>query len=236
MMILHPTSLSDTLDSAAETVFYQKSILPPICNNLASMLISRQVQSGSNSGFFLPFASETRTQLTLLTGEPLRTEFACQNIQLIEAARLLVLIGMDNPAAVRSVGLADRRMNTLCYSKFCAKGECKSLTLAYMRYLVAINTDEATIRVDQFLTKLAAYRDGKGKWQGFPYYYTLLMLSESDSPLAAHELEYTSPLFERLCKQDWSNDRYSSRSQSILHKINARSEHDAYPLLLGQYR
>jgi hypothetical protein len=235
MMIVHPTSLSETLDSAAETLFYQNTIFPPVRNELAAMLISRQIQSGSNSGFFLPFASESRTQSTLFTGEPLRTEFACQNIQLIEATRLLVLIGMENPETVRSVGLADRRMNTLCFNKFCAKGECKSLTIAYMRYLVAVRTNDASKSVDQFLTKLGTYRDGKGKWQGFPHYYTLLMLSESDSSIALEELEYTVPLSDGLRKQDWSDDRFSNRRQSILQKINARSEHHAYPLLLGQY-
>jgi hypothetical protein len=91
------------------------------------------------------------------------------------------------------------------------------------------------MRLDQFLSQLAGYRDGKGKWHGFPFYYTLVMLSETDRALSADELEYASPLFERLSHQDWSNDRFSNRCQSILHKIKTRSEYDAYPLLLGQY-
>jgi hypothetical protein len=61
------------------------------------------------------------------------------------------------------------------------------------------------------------------------------MLSEADRPLAASELEYASRLFERRSRQVLSNDRYSKRCQSILEKITARSEPDAYPLLLGQY-
>jgi hypothetical protein len=96
MIIVHPTSLSDTLDSAAEALFYQKSIDPLLLNDLAAMLISRQIQSGSNAGHFLPFASESRYQSRLFTGEILRTEFACRNIQLIEAARLLALLAMDH--------------------------------------------------------------------------------------------------------------------------------------------
>ncbi len=235
MIIVHPTSLSDTLDSATEALFYQKNIFPPLRKDLAAMLINRQILSGSNSGFFIPFASEPKTLATLFTGELIRTEFACQNIQLIEVTRLLALLAMENPDAAKSVLISDRRMNTMCYSKFCAKGECKSLTIAYMRYLIAIDAENNTVRLDQFLTKLAACHDGKGKWHGFPYYYTLLMLSESDSPMAANELEYTAPFFERLRGQVWSNDRYSKRCQSILYKIKARSDNDAYPLLLGQY-
>jgi hypothetical protein len=235
MIIVHPTSLTDTLDSAAEALFYQKSIIPPLRNDLAAMLISRQIQSGSNSGFFIPFASESRTQSRLFTGERLQTEFACRNIQLIEAVRLLALLALDDPIPTRAVQLSNQLMDALCYSKFCAKGECKSLTIAYMRYLAAINTAGAAVRLDQFLTMLAGYRDGKGKWHGFPFYYTLLMLSETDHPLATDELGYAAPSFEKLSRQDWSNDRYSNRCQSILDNIMVRSENDAYPLLLGQY-
>jgi hypothetical protein len=235
MMIVHPTSLSDTLDSAAEIIFNQKTILPSQRSDLAAMLTSRQIQSEPNSGYFLPFTSESGTQATLFTGEPLHNEFASHNIQLIEAARLLVLIAIDDPDSVRSIRLADRRMNMLCYSSFCAKGECKSLTIAYMRYLIASKTEAAAIRLDQLLTKLAAYRDGKGKWQGFPFYYTLLMLSESKSHEAANEIEYSASFFNRLRKQEWSKERFSNRCQSIQHRIISRREQDAYPLLLGEY-
>ena len=235
MTIVHPTSLSDTLESAMEAFFYQKSIPPQLRNNLVTMLINRQIQSGSNAGSFIPFASESQNQSRMFTGEVLRTEFAVRNIQLIEVARLLALLEMDNPDVAKALLLSDRHMDLLCYSKFCAKGECKSLTIAYMRYLASLHTDDAASRLDQFLTRLASYHDGKGKWHGFPYYYTLLMLSDTDHPIAADELEYASSLFERLSHQVWSGDRYSNRCQSILYRFSARSEHDAYPLLLGEY-
>ena len=234
-MILHPASLSDTLDSAEEALFDQHPISQALRNDLAVILISRQIQSGTNAGVFIPFVSESRHQSRLFTGEMLRTEFACRNIQLIQSARLFALLAMDSPDIARSIMLSDRCMNTQCYSKFCIKGECKSLTIAYMRYLAAINTGDPVVLLDQFLTRLADYRDGKGRWHGFPFYYTLLMLSEIDRPLAADELNYTAPLIERLAEQVWSKDRYTNRCQSILHKIKTRNEHDAYALLLGQY-
>jgi hypothetical protein len=218
IIIVHPTSLSDTLDSAMEALFYQKSILPPLREDLAAMLVSRQIISGSNAGFFIPFASESTSQSRMFTGEILHTEFARRNIQLIEAARLLVLLGMNSSDATRAILLSERCMDTQCYSKFCAKGECKALTIAYMRYLVALGTADAAVRFDQFLTNLPGYRDGKGKWHGFPFYYTLLMLSETDRPLAAEELDYASSSFEKLSRQVWPNDRYSNRCQSILNK------------------
>jgi hypothetical protein len=235
MIIVHPTSLSDSLDSAAEVLFFQRSILPALRDDLAALLIHRQILTGSNSGFFIPFVSESRTQSRLFTGEALRTEFACRHLQLIAATRVLTLLAPDNPAVARAIFLSEQRMNTMCYSKFCSKGECRSLTVAYMRYLAVLNTPAAASALSQLLTELAGYRDGKGRWHGFPFYYTILMLSEADDPLAAEELHYSDSLLDRLSGQNWANDRYSIRCKSLLHNAMARSEHYAHPLLLGQY-
>jgi hypothetical protein len=234
MMIMHPTSLSDTLDFAAEAIFYQKSIHPPLRDELTALILSRQIQSGSNAGYFIPYASELRSQSRLFTGETMHTEFANRNLLLIESVKLLALLTLDDPVVNRSIRISDQRMNTLCYSQFCSKGECKALTIAYMRYLAVSIAGDASVWLDQFLTQLVGYRDGKGKWHGFPFFYTLLMLSETDRPLAADELEYAAPTFERLSRQVWPNDRYSKRCQSIVNKISARSEHHAYPMPLGQ--
>ena len=59
MIIIRPTSLAATLDSAAEALFYQKPIPDDLRNEITMLLISRQIQSGSNSGFFIPFTAES---------------------------------------------------------------------------------------------------------------------------------------------------------------------------------
>ena len=235
MIIVHPTSLSDTLDSAEETFFFHRSIVTSLREDLASLIISRQILTGSNSGVFIPFASESRTQIRLFTGETLHTEFACRHLQLIEATRVLSLLALDNPAVSRSISLSNQRMNTMCYSQFCSKGECRSLTVAYMRFLASLNTNDASSHLNQLLAQLESYRDGKGKWHGFPYYYTILMLSETDDPKSADELQYTAPVLDRMSGQKSVKDRYSIRCQSIFNNVFARSEHNAHPLFLGQY-
>lgn len=223
MIFVRPTSLAATLDTAAEAFFYQKPIPTAHREETASMLISRQIHSGSNSGFFIPFAAETETQSRLFSGEQLNTDFARSHIQLIESARVLNLLGMDNLAVTQSIRVADQRMSTLCYSKFCPKGECKSLTIAYMRYLTSCNASDSGTRLNSFLTKLANHRDGKGKWRGFPYYYTLLMLSEVDDPLATQELQYAAPLCEKQRGRIGSADPISNRRQAIITKVLSRN-------------
>jgi len=223
MIIVRPTSLAATLDSAAEAFFYQKPIPASHRQDTASMLISRQVHSGSNSGFFIPFAAETETQSRLFSGEQLFTDFARSHIQLIESARVLKLLGVDNDDVIHSIQVADQRMSTYCYSKFCPKGECKSLTIAYMRYLSSCNTKDSIKRLNSLLSRLVSHRDGKGKWIGFPYYYMLVMLSEVDDPLATQELHYAAPLCEKHLEQLGSVDPISIRRQAIITKALLRN-------------
>jgi len=67
------------------------------------------------------------------------------------------------------------------------------------------------------------YRDGKGKWDGFPFFYTLLLLTEADDPLATQELTYAAPVCEKQLTQNWHSDPISMRRQEILSRALARS-------------
>jgi hypothetical protein len=235
MNLIHPASLTSTLESTADEFFNSRPIEPACRQELAAFLISRQIISGSNSGFFIPFASESWTHLRLFTGETLQTEFACRHLTLIESARVLLLLSIENEAVAKSLQRADRRMAAMCYSQFCAKGECKHLTVAYMRYLALSPTADAPAHLQSLLTSLSGLRDGKGKWHGFPYFFTLSMLSEMRDPLAAQELDYAAPHFEKQSHHQEPNDPYSKRRSAILAKLMTRSVNNADPLLLGQY-
>jgi hypothetical protein len=222
MLIVHPTSLAATLDFATEAFFFNKSIPAAHCEELAMMLINRQNHSGTNSGFFIPFAAERETQSRLFSGEQLYTDFARSHIQLIESTRLLKLLSLNKSVVDHSIQIADQRMGTMCYSKFCPKGECKSLTIAYMRYLTTCDLKDSGSLLKSFLSKLVGYRDGKGKWNGFPFYYTLLMLLEVADPLATQELQYAAPICEKQRAQNWPRDPFSNRRQAIVTKALAR--------------
>jgi hypothetical protein len=223
MIIVRPTSLASTLDSVSEAFFYQNPIPTSFCEEISSMLVSRQNQFGANAGFFIPFTAEAETQARLFSGEQLHTDFARNHITLIESARALKLLSVDSRSVTQSIQIADTRMHSSCYSKFCPKGECKSLTIAYMRYLAAGDSLQPDPRTNSFLAKLKDYRDGRGKWNGFPFYYTLLMLSEVGDPLAVQELQYAAPLCEKLRIQMETSDTYGKRRQAILSKVLAGS-------------
>ena len=223
MSIVHPASLADTLDITSEAYFNDSPLPSPLRQEIAMWIISRQVQSGANAGYFIPFAAETETRARLFTGELLHTNLARRHIQLIEAARVLKLLGIEHPAAVDSIRMAYQCMDTMCYSQFCAKGECKVLTIAYLRLLSLDGVPDSVARLASLFARLSDYRDGRGKWNGFPYFYMLLMLTEVDHPLADQELEYTLPVCNKLSSQVWPSDSISKRRQAIITHVLARS-------------
>jgi hypothetical protein len=73
---------------------------------------------------------------------------------------------------------------------------------------------------------LNKHRDGKGKWKGFPYYYTLYVLSEMDSTLFINKMQYAAKLIEkRLSKRKSAQSKYELRrnyiSEKILNKVDS---------------
>jgi hypothetical protein len=223
MVIAHPTNLAATLDSTAEAFFYERPIPTQMRDEIASLIASRQIQSGAKAGFFLPFAAETETTSHLFSGEELHTSFAENHFLLIEAARILKLLAQDNHAMPHHIQAANNRMEKMCYSKFCAKGECKTLTIAYLRYLAADKSQDSQPAINPLLTQLSEYRDGKGKWRGFPFFYTLLMLTELSDSQSSQELQYSAPICEKHQKQSWPADPHSNRRQEIITRAQSRS-------------
>src|SRR4030042_2117652 len=222
-MIIHPTNLSATLDETAEAFFHQQHLSDTQREEIPAMIISRQCLTGFNAGFFVPFAAESETKVKLFSGEQLNTALAHNHSLMIEAVRILKLLAMENHAVTQSILLADHRMEKMCYSNFCAKGECKALTIAYLRYLSMDGTGNSASRINTHLTNLTNQRDGKGKWGSFPFYMTLLMLTEADNPLAIQELKYAAPACKKQQAQNWLSDPISKRRQEIIVKALARS-------------
>jgi hypothetical protein len=222
-MIIYPTSLTATIESASERILQQQPVNKAQSEEITSLLVGRQVLSGKNAAFFLPFASERDTKPRLFTGEPLHTDFAYRHIQLIEAARLLVLLGIEHVAVQHSISRAEQCMSASCYSKFCAKGECKAISIAYMRYLACFTNEDADSKLLHFLMNLGSFRDGKGRWRGFPFFYTLLMLTELDDAVASQELEYAAPACAKWLDQIDAPNHFSNRRQLIISNVLSRN-------------
>ena len=92
---------------------------------------------------------------------------------------------------------------------------CGTCTTAYMRNLNAGNLKHFEERLSACLDDLKSLRDGKGRWKRFPFYYTLLVLSEIDNKKAQDELTYAAGSIERIANRKHREDKYSKRHKDV---------------------
>ena len=77
-------------------------------------------------------------------------------------------------------------------------------------------------RLSGGLKYLKSFRDGKGRWRRFPYYYTLLALSEIHGLDADAEIRYAAPGLERMLRRKGNGDRFDLRRRMLAERVLAR--------------
>ncbi|MGY5878885.1 MAG: hypothetical protein RTV31_01485 [Candidatus Thorarchaeota archaeon] len=186
---------------------------------VAEFIARQQIRYGHSAGAFVESRNVSRSKARLYTGERLQTHLAVKNILTIESARALVLSGSSSEIATSSISLVENWLENQCFSDFCATGECRHSSVAFIRYLNALGK---TDRLNSMISKLSKFRDGKGGWKGFPYFLTLLVITEVESQAANDELAYTLPFTEQRFKRSKSEEPYKSRRNEVLAKIQNR--------------
>ncbi len=149
----------------------------------------------------------------LVTGEPLRTRIAARAALAAELMRAL----RPHAHAAEAVARVERWLLAQCYANGCMVGECAHAGVAVMRYLAASGRPDAPERLARHIEGIRQRRDGSGRWQGLPFFYTLLALSECGA-IAADELRYTAPACERALIRIQPDDPYAPRRQAILRR------------------
>ncbi len=179
------------------------------------LLLGRQRIYGIEVGSFVP-SDKDYEERRLPTGERLHTRLAVKYILSMETARALLLSGNTNPRVIRALDAFDSWVQKQCIADFCVEGECRYSSVAYARYLVSKDAGDSHKRIEVLMNELKEHRDTKGRWNGFPFYYTLLFLLELNTKSAERELEYTLPACERAMKRIKKEDVYSIRKKRIL--------------------
>ena len=186
---------------------------------VVEFIVGQQIRYGQDAGVFVESRNVSRSKVRVYTGEKLQTYLAAKNILTIESARALVLTRPSSESANSSIALAASWLENQCFSDFCASGECKHSSVSFMRYLNALGT---TDRLETMISNLSKFRDGKGGWKGFPYFFTLLALAEIESPIADDELHYALAFADQRFRRSQSEEPYISRRNEILSRVQNR--------------
>ncbi|MFC1936269.1 hypothetical protein ACFLYP_01235 [Chloroflexota bacterium] len=217
MAFIYQGSLAVVADSINQAFFFKQPISAQQKVKAALWIAGQQMLNGSHTGFSPPPEDEPE-EVRLFTGEKLATQFAAIEITGVEACRAMMLLAPADPKVKAALTQANQGLGHACFANTCTAGECAHAAVAYWRYLAVGGMRDSEWRLEKYLQILTAERDGKGRWKGFPFYYTLLALSEIDLPEAKEELRYARPACERVLKRAQPDDKYGQRRREVLQR------------------
>ena len=197
-MLIHQSSLSATVDAVNDAVFFGKAMAAKDRRHVARWIAARQGLPGAYGELFAGFAPEVARGIRLFTGERV-TSASARHILGEESCRALLLLKSDDATAtaaltratewiIERVDMAARDSPRNSAGAYC----CGKCTVGLWRNILAGGLDRQDRRLRLGLSKLRSMRDGEGGWRTFPFWYTVLALTEMDRAEARGELRYAS--------------------------------------------
>jgi hypothetical protein len=220
--LVRPNSLSATLDAIDEAVFLRKALPKSQREEAATWIASRQGLPGSYAGMFAPTQADMKDGINVFTGEKVRTGAATRHILGEDACRALILLRSPRPDVREALKRATEGMlarltkdRGRSYGVYC----CGVCSVSFWRHLAAGGLDDAAGRLDAGMGELKHHRMGNGQWRRFPFFYTLLALSEMNLPSARAEMRYAAPVCQRYLKQAPVTGRFTERRRALAQRI-----------------
>jgi len=195
----------------------------------AREIASRQGLPGSYAGMFAPTRLDFRRGIRVFTGEPVRSGAATAHILGEECCRLLLKLNVKDrlvsaALARAEAGMTERltspeRIHSRHVGFYC----CGICTVSIWRHLAAGGLDSPAPRFRDGLRVLASCRSDGSRWNRFPFFYTLLALTELETPEAGTELRWAAPAAERSLKALRGASRFRKRRRAVLEQALARA-------------
>jgi hypothetical protein len=220
-VLIHGASLSQTVDAVHAAHFERRPLAAAERGQVAQWIAARQGLPGSYGGTFAGFPSERSKGIVLFTGERIASASA-RHILGEEASRALRLLRVRDRRVSRALEASDeglmqclaraaedpRRRNPGLYC-------CGKCSVGLWRNLLAGGLDRHEERLQRGVVHLRSMRDGEQGWRRFPFWYTVLALSEMDSGDAKAELRYAATALERAVSRVVPSAGYARRRQVL---------------------
>jgi hypothetical protein len=222
-------SLAALVDRIEQKRYFGQSIPAREVLAAAREIASRQGLPGSYAGMFAPTKLDFRRGIRVFTGEPVRSGAATAHILGEECCRLLLKLHAKDrqvsaALARAEAGMRERlRLPDRAHAQHVGFYCCGICTVSFWRHLAAGGLDRAVPRFRDGLRMLASCRSDNGRWNRFPFFYTLLALTELDLPEARTELRWAAPAAERSLKTLRGVGRFPRRRRAVLEQALARA-------------
>jgi hypothetical protein len=220
-MLIDRTSLSRTVDALNAARFDGRALSASERSRMARWIATRQGLPGAYAGTFAGFPSERSRGIVLFTGERIASASA-RHILGEETSRALRLLQVRERSVTRALEAADDGL-TRCLAR--AAGDprhrnpglfcCGKCSVGLWRNLLSGGLDRCEERLQRGAFHLRSVRDGEHGWRRFPFWYTVLALSEMDQRAATAELKYAAPALERAANRAVPSTVYARRRQEL---------------------
>lgn len=225
LAVIREGSLSSTLDALNALAFDGRELSSPERTRAAQWIAARQGLPGAYGDSFAGFPAELAKGILVFTGERI-TSASARHILGEESSRVLRSLRVRDPkvraaleranagllSCLARAALDPRNTNP---GKFC----CGKCTVGLWRNLLAGGLDRQEERLRKGVGgALRAQRAGEGKWRVFPFWYTVLALSEMDLPEARRELQYAAATLERTARRKAPSSLHGKRRHELAHR------------------
>jgi len=223
MALLNKTSLYKTVDNVNEAIFYGKKISKSDARSISSWISSRYDTEYSYNHSYGLTKMDMNSPVCTFTGERLLCA-SMRHIMAEESARVMLQLSEITGTMPETLKKTDERFYRMLKASeaagkpigtFCC-GQC---TIGLWRYLNAGGLPEYRKYITDGIRSLHSNRDEAGKWGRFPFYYTLLALSEIEDEAALKEINYAMTACERALKRMNKTNTFSRRKRDLLLKI-----------------
>lgn len=226
MNIVNPDSMALTLDVLNEACFNGKKLSKAEKEPAAKWIAGRQGLRFSYAEMPAPTDIDYCDGIRVFTGEPVKSGASIGHILGEEGCRALLVLDISDAhtqAALdkATAGMMARLMlpsgepNPETFGMYC----CGLCSVAYWRHLAVGGLEDSEKRLAAGVEILKEHRKGGGQWKRFPFYYTLLALSEMKLRSALEEMRYTAPVLERYVKRACADDVYEQRRHTLAQRI-----------------
>jgi hypothetical protein len=220
--LVRTNSLSDTLDNINQAFFYQRPLTKSDREEAAKWLAGRRGKAGSYAGMFAPTEQDFTRNARLFTGEKVSSRAAIGHILGEEACRALILL---KPSDAQSRNALKRATDGMLkrIDEYGPKNRgfycCGICSASLLRHLAVSGLDHSEKRLLNGIKILKSYRKGNGEWGRFPFYYTLLALSETELKPALLEMRYAASVCERYLKRVKGSNKYAIRRFDLCERV-----------------
>jgi len=227
-VLINRASLSQTVDAINDAYFYGRTLAAAERGQAAQWIAERQGLDWAYGDTFAGFPAERSKGIVLFTGERIASASA-RHILGEEASRALRLLCMRDRSVTRALEAADEGLMG-CLER--AAGDprnsnpglycCGKCSVGVWRNLLAGGLDRREERLRRGATHLRSVRDGDHGWRKFPFWYTVLALSEMDTVEARTELKYAAPALEHAASRAVPSAVYGRRRHELaVRTLNA---------------